>query len=71
RLLRTAKLQQKLPRDISKFGDCSVDPYTGQLFAYRCDGSEFKIYSAGLNGIDDGGRTDESATNPDLCLEFN
>ena len=71
RLLRLAKLQQPLPKDVSRFGECAVDPYTGQLFAYRWDGFEFKIYSAGQNGIDDGGRTDESATNPDLCLEYN
>ncbi len=71
RLMRMAKLSKPLPRDISALGECAVDPFTGQHFAYRSDGSEFKIYSAGLNGIDDGGRTDESGTAPDLCLEFN
>ncbi|MEQ1823405.1 MAG: hypothetical protein ABL949_12925 [Fimbriimonadaceae bacterium] len=71
RLMRLAKLKQKLPHDISAFGDCAVDPFTGQHFAYRTDGAEFKIYSAGANGIDDGGRTDESESGPDLCLETN
>jgi hypothetical protein len=34
------------------------DPATGNLFQYRREGDTYRLYSAGLNGIDDGGTGD-------------
>lgn len=47
----------------------NLDPYSGLPFVYRADGPDFELYSVGPNGLDDGGETDESFSEPDLRLE--
>ena len=57
---------QSIPQNLSQF---DVDPYTGKPFFYVPTGAQFLLYSAGTNGLDDGGQTDSSFTTPDLFLE--
>jgi len=45
------------------------DPYSGLPFFYVPKGNQFLLYSAGENGLDDGGETDSSFTSPDLFVE--
>ncbi|MBW7904920.1 MAG: hypothetical protein LC135_09970 [Phycisphaerae bacterium] len=45
----------------------TVDPFTGRPFAYSSDGGEFSLYSAGLDGVDNGGADwDRSQQSGDL-----
>ncbi|HMQ15454.1 MAG TPA: hypothetical protein PKC49_05715 [Phycisphaerae bacterium] len=45
----------------------TVDPFTGQPFVYRTDGGEFSLYSAGIDGVDNGGADwDRSQQSGDL-----
>ncbi len=46
-----------------------LDPYSGKSFSYDADGPAYKLYSVGVNGVDDGGMTDDSSVAPDLTLE--
>lgn len=46
-----------------------MDPYSGKSFSYDADGPAYKLYSVGVNGVDDGGMTDDSGVAPDLTLE--
>lgn len=50
-------------------GVVQFDPYTGRPFFYVPSAHSFLIYSAGENGLDDGGSTDPTFTSPDLFLE--
>lgn len=47
----------------------TTDPYSGTTFAYRADGSDFRVYSVGEDLADDGGQTDDSPTSLDLRIE--
>lgn len=46
-----------------------LDPYTGNPMFYIPKGRDFAVYSAGPDGVDDGGTTDSSSSQPDLLLE--
>jgi hypothetical protein len=46
-----------------------VDPYSGQPFIYRTNGSDYKLYSVGEDLVDNDGETDETFSTPDLKLE--
>lgn len=46
----------------------TVDPYSGREFPYRVAGREFRIYSVGQDGRDDGGDTNDTGLSPDLVL---
>ncbi len=46
-----------------------TDPFTGKPFFYVPSQHGFLLYSAGENGLDDGGSTDPTFTYPDLFLE--
>ncbi len=69
-IIRSRKATGKTPDDLSKFSiKLSTDPYSGQAFIYRTDGSDYKLYSIGEDLIDNDGETDETYTTPDLRLE--
>ncbi len=46
-----------------------LDPYNGLDLAYTASGPEFRAYSVGADGRDDGGDSDESGLTPDTVLE--
>lgn len=46
------------------------DPFTGRRFGYTADGPTFRIASAGLDGQNNGGRSDGDFETPDLVLEI-
>lgn len=71
-ILRQIKASGSAPKNLKDFpADLTMDPYTGQPFAYRVSGAIFDIYSVGEDGIDNLGDTDEGETysSPDLKLE--
>jgi hypothetical protein len=65
-ILSLTKAGSPAPKDIAKFGDTSVDPFTGHPFAYRASGADFRVYSVGPNLIDDGGQSDDSGLGLDV-----
>jgi hypothetical protein len=42
-----------------------VDPFDGKPFRYLVDDLEIKVYSVGVNGIDDGGLENQAGRGPD------
>lgn len=48
--------------------EAKIDPYTGKAFPYRVAGSEFRVYSVGPDGRDDGG-VDDIEAGQDLVLD--
>lgn len=70
RLSALHKARIPFPPNLDVFsGDLKIDPYTGVPFAYRTEGSEYRLYSVGPNFIDDLGETNLSFNDPDLTLE--
>ena len=49
-------------------GDVTIDPYSGRPFGYAHAGTDFNVYSVGVDGRDDGGDSDNSGMRPDLRL---
>jgi len=71
RILADVKANGAAPEDLSGFDkDLATDPYTGRQFVYRAAGKEFNIHSVGEDLQDDGGKTDDSYSTPDLTLEM-
>ena len=69
-LLAISKTSGAAPHDLSLFPrDLNNDPYTGRSFYYVPEGIDFILYSAGPDGLDNGGDTDETGVQPDLKLE--
>lgn len=69
-LQKRARSGEPFPRDLRSFGDeLSTDPFTGQPFPYRADGTDYRVYSVGSDLSDDGGQTDETFASPDIRLE--
>lgn len=69
-LRQKVKLKAPLPTSLFAFSEAAVrDPFTGKPFCYQSGAGEFKVYSAGTDGIDDGGESKESFESPDLVLE--
>ncbi len=59
------------PDSLDKFvAPLTTDPYSGKPFIYFHNPAVLRIYSVGMNGIDDGGKTDPTFTTPDLRLEI-
>ena len=69
-LRQKVKLKAPLPSSLDAFSGAAIrDPFTGKPFYYKAGGGEFKVYSAGSDGIDDGGESNDSFDSPDLVLE--
>ena len=69
-LRQKVKLKSPLPTSLAVFSPQSArDPFTGKPFFYQSGEGEFKVYSAGSDGIDDGGESNESFDSPDLVIE--
>lgn len=67
--LSEAKTTGAAPISFEKLGSNAVlDPYSGRPFPYWASGRDFKIYSVGPDGRDDGG-TDDPESGHDLMLE--
>jgi len=71
-IYRQIKVAKQAPKSLGGFSrELTIDPYTGQPFKYRASGTEFYLYSTGLNFQDDQGATDSTFSAPDLTLETN
>ncbi len=69
-LRQKVKLKAPLPKSLDAFSVAATrDPFTGKPFYYKSGAFEFKVYSAGSDGIDDGGQSNTSFDSPDLVLE--
>ena len=69
-LYAIGKTSGAVPRDLHLFPpELNKDPYTGRPFYFVPEGLDFKLYSAGLDGIDNLGETDDTGTQPDVLLE--
>lgn len=56
---RAAALRGDAPAAIDHLGTIAVDPYSGNPFVYYAAGSDYKVYSVGKDGRDDGGHSDD------------
>jgi hypothetical protein len=69
-LKQKMKLQKPLPASLSAFSkSATIDPFTGEQFYYKAGQMSYLLYSAGQDGIDNGGTTDSSFRKPDFLLE--
>lgn len=69
-LKQKQKHQSDLPSSLDTFTRSAIlDPFTGEPFYYKSGNSSYLLYSAGEDGIDNGGMTDSSFRFPDLLLE--
>lgn len=70
-LLRSRlKKSEPLPGNLSSISkSLAIDPFSGQAFVYRVAGAQYRLYSVGQDGKDNGGETEESFSTPDLLLE--
>lgn len=69
-LKQKLKTQRPLPTSLKPFSRSAViDPFTAEPFYYKAGASSYLLYSAGEDGIDNGGTTDSSFRYPDLMLE--
>ena len=69
-LQKRARAGEPFPRTLGQFGaQLATDPYTGEPFPYRADGTDYRVYSVGSDLSDDGGQTDETFASPDVRLE--
>lgn len=65
-----AKSKAGAPASLNGIGVEAVkDPLTGLPFGYAATGTLFRLYSIGMDGIDNGGKTDDSFESPDFTLE--
>ncbi len=56
-LKQRLRQQRDLPKTLKEFSDTAVlDPYTGEPFYYLAGSSSYLLYSAGPDGIDNGGK---------------
>jgi hypothetical protein len=59
-LLAVAKTSGAAPRDLSTFPkQLNTDPFTGRSFFYVPVGLDFRLYSAGPDGVDNDGEPDD------------
>lgn len=69
-LKQKQKMQRELPTSLRAFSRSAIlDPFTGEPFYYKSGDSSYILYSAGEDGIDNGGMTDTSFRYPDMLLE--
>lgn len=68
RILAYRQQTGALPESLDVFGNASyvTDPLTGQAYRYERDGADFRLYSLGTNGVDDGGAHGERIGSPDI-----
>lgn len=59
----------KAPAEFIGLGEATIDPYNGKPFPYQRAEREFKIYSVGIDGRDDGGETKGRGLEPDVTIE--
>lgn len=69
-LLAETKTNGEAPGTLVGLSDeLKTDPFSGQPFLYRPEGSRFLAYSVGVDLRDDGGETDEAFWAPDVRVE--
>jgi hypothetical protein len=69
-LRQRVKMDQLLPKNLNSFSaSARRDPFTGEDFFYHAGPKEFLLYSAGEDGIDNGGETDTTFKSPDMKIE--
>ncbi|MEI8281304.1 MAG: hypothetical protein WCG75_02765, partial [Armatimonadota bacterium] len=69
-LKQKLKMGKDLPDSLAKFSRAAtLDPFTGEPFFYKVSGSSYLLYSAGEDGIDNGGTTDPNGRRQDIQLE--
>ena len=69
-LKQKLKMGKDLPDSLAKFSRAAtIDPFTGEPFYYKASGSSYMLYSAGEDGVDNGGTTDSSGRSRDIQLE--
>lgn len=56
---RAGSLRGGAPTGIDAMGQVAVDPYSGKSFVYYAAGSDYRVYSVGKDGRDDGGHSDD------------
>jgi hypothetical protein len=60
----------KAPKEFKGLpAEATIDPYSGKPFPYKRAEREFKIYSVGKDGRDDGGETKGRGLEPDITIE--
>lgn len=70
RLLAIRKKTRSVPKTLADFDSAlKTDPFTGSELRFQSDGHDFRVYSVGADGRDDGGDTDDAFNAPDLTLE--
>ncbi|HMS55889.1 MAG TPA: hypothetical protein PKA27_10855 [Fimbriimonadaceae bacterium] len=67
-ILAVTKKTGNAPKSLGD-GSLNDDPFTGKPMHYRAEGRDYRVYSAGVNGQDDGGQTNGLSEEPDLTLE--
>jgi hypothetical protein len=69
-LRQTVKFKKPLPPSLDAFSkSATIDPFTGKQFYYKVTGSTYSLYSAGEDGIDNLGETNNVQKSPDLLIE--
>ncbi len=69
-LMQKQRMRKSLPKSLASFSRSAIlDPFTGEPFYYKVAGNSYVLYSAGEDGIDNGGVTDSNFRSPDLLLE--
>lgn len=51
-------------------GELNLDPHSGNAFIYRAEGRDYRLYSVGADGVDNGASTNTVLDSPDLLLEL-
>lgn len=69
-LRQRQKARKPLPGSLKEFTkSATIDPFTKEPFFYDGAGTAYKLYSAGEDGVDNGGASDASFRAPDMLLE--
>jgi len=56
RLMADRNRTGKYPAVLPDYGDLGIDPFSGERFHYRLEGTGFRLYSVGTDRIDDDGK---------------
>lgn len=64
------KVTGKAPKDLKKISQRnSIDPYSGNPFYYKSEAENYRIWSVGSDGVNNGGSSTHFHLSPDLTLE--
>ena len=64
------KVTGKAPKDLKKISQRnSIDPYSGNPFYYRAEAENYKLWSVGKDGVNNGGSSTHFHQSPDMTLE--